>query len=672
MEGCRKINLPHPLERKVISSLETKTTVSLADLGGATALYAAREELALSPILPELIEITLSGFGELSEESLVLIRSFFVFCLTAMPDEFAVQETVEILERCRPLPAQVEQDCFTALLDSARDSKKTALTRALCLEGALRFTVDFPTRKHQLLKCLLGVSNLEDAEYLRRVARIAGVAYSLWREPELISMLEGISGSDPAISEASFELGLATLAKAFDAGSSRDALDHFITAKKHFELSMQSEEDHPEAEAYSIAIGMLLAFHAKKPHDSLNAELERLRRAVIIFQAWHSSTLSPAWATARNVEMAHWHTLAAKLEALSSHLAEPSWLEPAIVIEQTLLYAYAASRTIFRKTRSGGIEILARPRIVASIISAAGQLYAVFKWLEIHQTEEESSPALHELHVQIKAHLADVVLGNASASTAENFKAAIPHLSKIAENSPAKVSILEQMMADQLALQRNDCNPCLDSILGNCFKGVSCIQDYQETRVRKTFHAILLQSLKYLESRMDLTRVHAPRLSFLFDPGPGKELPLEKELQQDYYYFMYGNVLAGDTKMEMSDVASGRADVYFSFGAIRYVAEIKRELNDCSFEALRSKYLGQAAEYQNTNVKLGFLLVLDLTEKRMGGGDMKAHVKVEILDMPEPYGKRAVVVLRVPGRRKTPSEVKVRATKLLRRRAKKG
>lgn len=642
-----------------MTGLETEIAVSLADLGGVAALYSARDELALSPLLPEFIAVSLSGLAETGPEDLTLIKSFLLFCLREMTDEFTVQESVETLERYRPLPALLEQDCFAALLDCVQDRQRPPLSRALCLEGAFRFTVDVPARKHQLLVYLLAMSDPDDPEYLRRVAKLAGVAYSAWREPDLVSVLERLSEIDPAMSEASFELGLVALAKAFDAEDSKEALDQFNAAKEKFELSLQSEEDHPETEAYLNAIQILLAFQATGSWDSLDTDLRRLKQAVTIYQAWHSSTLSRAWAGARNIEMAHWCTLATKLEALSSHLVEPSWFEPAIVIEQTLLACYAASRTIFKKKRAGGIEILVRPRIKGNLINATGRLYTVWKWLEMHGADVESSSAIRELQVQLKAHLGDVVLGKASMATLEGIQSAIPALSKVRDLSSAKASILEQVIADQLSLQIRDYNPALDFILNYCTEGVSCIEDYQESRVRQSFHTLLLQSLKYLESRMDLTRAHEPRVSFLFEPGFGQDLPVEKDLQQDYYYFVSGNISAGDIRVEMSDVASGRADVYFSFGAIKYVAEIKRELYDSSFEALRTKYLGQAAEYQNTNVKLGFLLVLDLTEKRQGAGDIKTHVKVEILDATEISGQCAVVVIRVPGRRIIPSQVKL-------------
>jgi hypothetical protein len=126
----------------------------------------------------------------------------------------------------------------------------------------------------------------------------------------------------------------------------------------------------------------------------------------------------------------------------------------------------------------------------------------------------------------------------------------------------------------------------------------------------------------------------------------------------DYFQFVQGNLAVGDIRVEVSNVSGGRADVYFFFNSIQFVVEVKREMKNCSFEALSQKYIAQASEYQNTNVKLGFLLVLDLTKERLhGAGSIEDHVKVEIIESEHSRIKRAVVVVRVPGRRKTPSDL---------------
>src|SRR5690606_15022864 len=101
-------------------------------------------------------------------------------------------------------------------------------------------------------------------------------------------------------------------------------------------------------------------------------------------------------------------------------------------------------------------------------------------------------------------------------------------------------------------------------------------------------------------------------------------------------------------------------DVHFSFSKFNISAEIKRDWDDCSFNALKTKYLGQASEYSNTGAKLGFLLVLDLTPKPHGVKSIESSVKVEIVEKEDDPIKRAIVVIIVPGMRKTPSKIKIK------------
>ena len=116
----------------------------------------------------------------------------------------------------------------------------------------------------------------------------------------------------------------------------------------------------------------------------------------------------------------------------------------------------------------------------------------------------------------------------------------------------------------------------------------------------------------------------------------------------------------GNTTIEKSDIASGRVDVYFSFDKFNISAEIKRDWDDCSFDSLKTKYLGQASEYSNTDAKLGFLIVLDLTPKSNGVKSIESSVKIEIVEKEDDPIKRAIVVIVVPGMRKTPSSIKIK------------
>jgi hypothetical protein len=90
---------------------------------------------------------------------------------------------------------------------------------------------------------------------------------------------------------------------------------------------------------------------------------------------------------------------------------------------------------------------------------------------------------------------------------------------------------------------------------------------------------------------------------------------------------------------------------------IRYLTEIKRELSDSTPKSLEGNYVRQAAEYGNTNVPFGQLLVLDLTPHPDGAPRLDESVW---LAQHRPSGAakdRNVIVGVVAGNRPTPHDL---------------
>jgi hypothetical protein len=108
------------------------------------------------------------------------------------------------------------------------------------------------------------------------------------------------------------------------------------------------------------------------------------------------------------------------------------------------------------------------------------------------------------------------------------------------------------------------------------------------------------------------------------------------------------------------EIAGGRIDVRFAFGTDRIVTEVKRDQDPFAEEAL-AKYLNQAGAYQASNVRLGLLLVLDLSDKSKGQGrSLEKNVWLTTKPSLAPEDlERHIVVIVVPGNRtKTPSQLK--------------
>jgi hypothetical protein len=131
----------------------------------------------------------------------------------------------------------------------------------------------------------------------------------------------------------------------------------------------------------------------------------------------------------------------------------------------------------------------------------------------------------------------------------------------------------------------------------------------------------------------------------------------ESKLQNDYFNFVRGNLITCKVTTERMDVAGGRSDVFFEFANFFIVAEIKRETVKMDMDGYERKYIGQTMAYQGTSAKLGFLFVLDLSNNDGGIGAFETNVKLKVSESPEGI-KRGVVILRMPGNRVTPSNIK--------------
>jgi hypothetical protein len=128
-------------------------------------------------------------------------------------------------------------------------------------------------------------------------------------------------------------------------------------------------------------------------------------------------------------------------------------------------------------------------------------------------------------------------------------------------------------------------------------------------------------------------------------------------LRRTYSRTFINGPLSGLVAVERTDIALGRADVIVTFGAIRYLTEVKRELTNSAPESLEENNLHQAAEYGNTNVPFGQLLVLDLTPHPDGASRLHESVWLTRHRPPGAKKDRMVVAGVVAGNRHTPSEL---------------
>jgi hypothetical protein len=178
---------------------------------------------------------------------------------------------------------------------------------------------------------------------------------------------------------------------------------------------------------------------------------------------------------------------------------------------------------------------------------------------------------------------------------------------------------------------------------------------------RERFKRLVLLLIRFCQVRTDSV---GSKYSYLRRFEKRSDAPLEFALQDDLATFL---IAQGEVQLEKTDIASGRADIYLPQPlrpSFRFIIEIKRLLATWTEEAIGG-FLRQTTAYQQTDLRLGFLAALDLSDRPAGFPHLDncvylAERQISSIDV------RHAVIVRVPGNRRTPSddtEVEAAATR---------
>lgn len=645
----------HPIEAELIEIVKSGRDWQLEDLGGIAKLVPAARALGGTPMMPELLHPLVLGWSNATAADRDAHKSVFRDLLEVATTDFVLLEAVDILEHHRPLPDDGDEYCFMLFLAKAAtyDHSLSGLSRGAALDGAFRWAGNNRRWQLRLLDLFLGLAPGDDPEFLRRAAKIAGVAFSHWRDKELVDVLRKLAQLEAVRPEAAFELGMAALAEAIDQADSNAATTTFREARDWFGATDGESEQHPEANLYLDGLDLLLSFHSGAAVASLGSAGARVQQHAFELHALSAGS-GPPWLGARQTEAACWSALASALAGLAERLEEPSWWEPAAVIEEGLLSLYSAGRSILRRDQHGGIEAMVRPRIRASVAAQAGQAHQVRLWLQQNAAHEWATEA-RDLIAQIDAFIEQSGSSKnpPEAASEGTSLAAIIARSNIPE---AQRNVLTGVVANAMSLQLANMTSAETAVIERCCEKARGHNDYSaNANGTRLFDTVLLWLVRFVFNRLELTKGDDPTGAYLFERAGGS-LPHEDELQQDFFRWLATNTAGSD--LEPTNVASGRADIRLRSGPERLVVEVKREDTDCSFDALVKSYAAQTTDYQNVSIRLGVLLVLDLaTPNREGTPHLTSLFEMRSVHRVGESEPRLVLFVKVPGRRKRPSDL---------------
>lgn len=614
---------------------------TLADLGGSAVVAAEWVRLKNAPMLDVLVELA-------AEDSTGLLPPLLPQAFSDNMDAASLREGLDLLLTFPELIKQTSQELKKILHHRVEQRRNAngALIAAYCLEGLFRLALTGAITRHRAIALLSEVDADEPTLFAPHAAKLAGAAYHIWREQDLADTLERLLTDPDAEEEASFELGLIWLSRALEKSELTSALEQLESARVHLVRCIQLSEDRDDARAYRCVIDLIRELaRGSRPGEitSLTNELERTirRRGVWLYRPELREWLRP-----RLDRDLQWLRLARSAQVVAGALNRDSWLN-AYEIMDHVLSVYDAERTI---GTAQGWTALVSPSIESAFLRHKGllahldDLISDPSWLTV---QKETAVCLRK---QIAARARD----GAEPSAGDNNRD--PLLTSVVgqEEVPLPVNIqaqLETALNDRRMVTDWTGDSVVQRIFATLTEGLVLCDHYGE-EVRADFDDLLLHVILFCRSRLDASAKELGQRGAYRFRADAKE----SDLQTDLWQFLAGNFLKADVRTEVPGIAAGRTDVYVSLGGYRFVLELKKEMTDSSPDHLR-KHLLQSAAYQATNVRLGFLGVLDLTRQSGPPPHLEENFWLEQYIPPAASQPRYIVVFRVPGLLARPSSL---------------
>ncbi|GJD58079.1 hypothetical protein [Methylobacterium dankookense] len=626
---------------------------SASDFGGLDPILSAAGAVASSAYAPEFFELVLDE----ADPADAAVQSFSGEFVDRLDNDIGINALVDLVADRAPLPEAVERRWFRRWLALAEDRGAMSSVRTAALRGALLMKRQSSRRSLMLSAFVVNCEPDDEPGFLAHAARIAGLLHAETPNPGTVEFLEGLLGVQDAADEATFELGMERVGGALRATNGRDVLGRLREARTRFEAASAMRDARADARVLSLAIGLLDDFYEERV-GGWSDRVRNLGREAFAYSAY-SHQDGDFLNGAKAAEVSAWASLAIRLGTLGPNLDKPAWWDAARIIENELLAVYSANRTIFRRSSDGGLEWLVRPRIEHYFARHREQLYALRDWIGAHAASELGATA-SEL-----VSRADAALGKGADPDPSGAAIVSPTVAAVIEQGEPSFELQERLarevIANVNAFEARSLTPTLMEALAlvlPAFEGIA----YFDTNpnVRTIVQAVVYKTLLFLESRMDPSLGVDPTVAYLFT-REDEANPLEKEIQQDFMRFI--RTAKFGTVDELRGVAAGRADVVHQVDGVRFITEVKREEEDASFDNLLASYGDQTSLYQNTNVPIGILLVLDLTTKGGLSGHFRTLYRTEVGNLLGDGTNRGVLIVKVPGRRIAPSAATVEATK---------
>ncbi|WP_411901735.1 hypothetical protein [Methylorubrum thiocyanatum] len=571
-------------------------------------------------------------------------------------DAFAMVEASAWLGRGGRVSAQAGP-LGRAFLEKAGDRGADYCTRSHALKAAMILSQSDRSLFRRLQSDLLGLDTGDDGEYLRHAARIAGAV--LAQQPDdddLREVLSRLADVDDATDEAAMELGLDALRRGLDATAPDEALDAFRFARDCFHKAEKMSEARPDATLYRRCLDALVTFQAGNTPSDLRTRIDEIKASAFAYTAYLTTPDRPeetaSWLGLKARERIHWSLLALRLGALDTSL-QRAWLHASNIIQDELLSVYAASRSLLRRGADSGLEAVLRPRIVGALQKDVRSLDLLSQWIDANEGSG-LIPDASDLRNRV-ADAREALVTHRPTAAAIGSSPAAALIEPLPD--PARTSALARVAAGMAMLVEKTTPLVVSELFETVVDGLRRNEDFRaDPEGRAMFEVVIWQTLLFLVLRSNVGVSTLSRGKYLFERDR-KKLPVEKDLQDDYYEFLMGTALSEICGAERRDLGGGRADIFLSFFRTKTVAELKRTSLSLTNAKVVERFGLQKVSYDVTNVRYGVLMVLDLRD--LDGGQPHVSERVSVHHLTPAWGssEHAVVLFRVQGCRETPSQV---------------
>ncbi|MFB6977418.1 hypothetical protein [Streptomyces scopuliridis] len=651
---------------------------TLDDLGGLDEVLTHTDYLTSGPFLGILVSAAANEPPDTPLPS--ALGDAIIKGLASSTRHLAFAEAVDALATHPRLVGDLGTKATRTLLrrltdaQDAGDDPATALIGAEAAECLVQLTLVGIATPAQLLGAMDMVTEDTAAlptEFASRLPRLLGVLDAHHPGAGLREALKRCLIPEHTFRDAAFELALSDVRTALEQDNYHAMVEQLTVCKQRLAELTAVAPDRLDAQIYLAGIDGLLGLSAPDAPTRVAEAAQALHDRLQHYRAWRIRTSTPAWAKGRQDDITAWYELTVLLDHAAQHMGdEDPWYTHGHGILTALLRAYTAHHTV--KVLTGApaeqvVETLVTPVIEDAFLRRENR-FRILEHALTHDEELRDDEAAQRLFASLNARLNSPAFHEPGGGGDPGKARRWPQLARqLPSEFAAFADQNSEHVLDRLELALRDSEEFLLSMTDAKYSRLmdELIVRLEKSRdwiagVAEPFQVLLEATVRFAFLCYDVGRKMGGGYTEYLrarDKDGKKQKVDEALFHQHYREFLAVTALFRVAQFEVIDKAGGRTDVLVTFPTAYFNVECKIEEKDASKDGLRT-YVAQAAEYQNAGPSFAILLALDKTVGKEGAANLFDSIWIEEVQRPGELEPCLVVVVRVPGGRESPNDLR--------------